>query len=73
MGSAWIAAGLGTLIYIVLTGISCSFVFICRMKDKPLGLSACIIAGLCMWFIWFMTYISQIYPYGNPEYKAYKE
>ncbi|BFU19737.1 hypothetical protein KM1_148040 [Entamoeba histolytica HM-3:IMSS] len=69
MVSPWVAAAAGTGIYIVCTLITCSMVFICRMKDKPLGITACVVAGICTWILWFMTYISQINPYGPPEVK----
>jgi len=69
-GKAWIGASVGTVIYIILTAVACGLVFVFRMRDKILGLSSCILAGFCLWFLWFMTYISQINPYGPPEVKA---
>ena len=66
---AWSGALIGTAAYVILTIIGCSLVFICCFKDKPLGLSTFILCGICTWFLWFCTYISQINPYGPPEVK----
>ncbi|KAL7719038.1 Coiled-coil protein [Entamoeba marina] len=70
MTSPWIAAAVGTGIFLLVTICSTSFVFICRMKDKKLGFAAIITAGLTTWLLWFLTYISQMHPYGPPEVKV---